>query len=175
MQYCQNVKKRGVRGNRASGRREPHLPRASAKCRKPLLHNGLQSTRRLSAALLTLPITEPDAVTRCVLDVPQRGIREAPVATDRQGRDRAMTNRAKSTMAGERAFAAADGRLTVWKRNSRLPSPSCASCSTLACASGSMSTATVRCCRIRRPVRAHSGWRLRPALVRGQARPLDAD
>ena len=55
----------------AEGRGQSHSAHASVRHRNPGCRNGLQPARRLSAALPTLPIFEPTAVTPRVLGVSQ--------------------------------------------------------------------------------------------------------
>ena len=80
----------------------------------PATTTACRPARRLSAVLPTLPASEPGSVTRRVLGVPQRwGARDAPVATETNGRDRNVASKTKITEARARAFVPADGREAV--------------------------------------------------------------
>ena len=80
-------------------RRNIALRRRIREAPKPRNDNGLQSARRLSAAVPTLPDPEPGPVTRYVLGVPQRGRPRRADRIETNGRDRTMANKTKITEA----------------------------------------------------------------------------
>ena len=99
----------GCETQSAEGRRKSQPAHASGKRRKLSSDNGLQPARRLSAALPTLPTSEPGSVTRRVLGVPQRG-RPRRAGRDRNEREGSDHDEQNEDHHGGRARLRACGR-----------------------------------------------------------------